>query len=199
MQRRTLLKAGVAVGAVGAVGALGATGLALWPGDRSVTPRVPLVSLPETRFPVLVAVATRVLVGTSADPVEVAHAVDQTLAYATDEARKDLALALGLLENAFTGVLTRGQARPFTLLSAKAQDDALRAWRDGVGDLRGAYHALRKLCLAAHYATPKAFAETGYGGPSLRQPEPPAIVARGPLFVDAAAAKAEELADLPAD
>jgi hypothetical protein len=183
MQRRSFLKKSLAGAVVLAVA--GATGLALWPGDRSVRPQRPLASLPERAFPVLVAVAGRVLKGTTANPVEIAHRVDDALRFSTPEARADLGDVLGLLENGLAGLLLRGQTRPFTLLPADAQDAALLAWRDSrVGLLRGAYHALRKLCLAAHYATSSSWSQVGYGGPAIPKSDPPPIEATKPLIVD---------------
>jgi hypothetical protein len=181
MDRRVFLKAGLAGGVVVAGGV---TALALRPGDRAVRPTRPLQVLPESVFPVMVAVAARVLRGTSANPLEIAHRVDETLRFAPPRSGRDLAMGLKLLENALGGVLLRGSATPFTLLDEAGQDAALIAWRDsGVVDLRGAYHGLRKLCLAAHYASTDCFAEVSYPGPSLTKPAPPAIAARAPLVV----------------
>jgi hypothetical protein len=181
MDRRVFLKAGLAGGVV--VGG-GLAALALRPGDRAVRPTRPLLVLPERVFPVLVAVAARVLRGTSANPIGIAHRVDESLRFAPPRSGRDLAMGLTLLENALGGVLLRGSATPFTLLDEAGQDAALMAWRDSdVVDLRGAYHALRKLCLAAHYASADCFAEVAYPGPSLSKPSPPAIAARAPLVV----------------
>jgi hypothetical protein len=182
MQRRSFLKRGLLGGVLLVVAAGG--GVALLPGDKSVKPSGPLSSLPESAFPVLAAVAARALAGTTASPVEIAMRVDAALRYARPEVRKDLGDALALLENALGGLLTRGTARPFTQLDEKEQDEALHRWRDSrLVLLRSAYHGLRKLCLAAHYATPAGWPETGYPGPSIPKPEPPAITARGALAV----------------
>lgn len=167
----------------------GFTALALRPGDQSVRPARPLFVLQDAVFPVLAAVAARVMRGTTASPVEIAHRVDEALRFAPPRAQRDLNLVLKLLENAVGGVLLRGSATPFTLLEEVGQDDALKAWRDSaVADLRGGYHALRKLCLAAHYASPDSFAEITYPGPSITKPTPPALAARAPLLVTEAAA-----------
>lgn len=183
MERRSFLKVGVVGSLLLAVG--GVSTLALWPGDTSVQPRRPLHVLSSSSFPVLVAAAARILNGTTANPVEIAHRVDDTLRFTFVEARVDVDRLFGLLENALGGLLLRGSARPFTLLDEAAQDAALTTWRDSdVGLLRGAYQALRKLCLAAHYASADAFVEVGYGGPSLNKPEAPAVTARGALAVD---------------
>jgi hypothetical protein len=97
------------------------------------------------------------------------------------EARTDIGQVLVLLENAFTGLLLRARPTPFTRLAPEAQDRALLAWRDSpVALLTGAYHALRKLCLAAHYATPDGWVNTGYT-PMIPKPDPPPIEARKPL------------------
>ena len=183
MQRRSLLKAAL-LGA--AVLAVAGGGLAVWPGDASARPLRPLLSISAANFPVLVAVAARVCQGTTAQPVHVAHAVDAALGFTFAEARSDMNDVLGLLESALPGLLLRGAPRPFTLLDEAGQDRALMAWRDhSVGLLRGAYHALRKLCLAAHYATPGSWPEVDYGGPLIPKPAPPPITAHGALVVDA--------------
>ena len=188
MQRRTLLKRGLLGAAL--LAAAGSGVLALRPGDNSVQPRRPLLSFSPAVFPVLVAVAARVTAETGADPIEIAHRVDAALQRATPEARADLENVFVLLENAFTGLLTRRSITPFTKLAGEAQDAALHAWRDGrITLFAGAYQALRKLCLAAHYATPAAWPDTGYT-PMIAKPDPPPIAAREalapPFVVDAA-------------
>ena len=183
MQRRSFLKRGLIGGVLLVVA--GGTAVAFIPGDTSVKPTGALFSIDARAFPVLAAVAARVLAGTTASPVDIAMKVDGALRYAAPEGRKDLSAALMLLENALGGLLLRGKATPFTELDEAAQDAALLAWRDSrLVLLRGAYHALRKLCLAAHYATPAGWPETGYPGPSIPKPEPAPITARGALHVE---------------
>lgn len=187
MQRRSFLKRGLFGGALLVVASAG--GLALLPGDRSVKPPGPLFSLSETSFPVLAAVAARVLAGTTASPVHIALAVDAALRSAPPETRKDLDAALKLLENALPSLLLRGSPTPFTELDEARQDAALAGWRASrLVILRSAYQGLRKLCLAAHYATPAGWPETGFPGPSIPKPEPPPLSARGPIHVDTAVA-----------
>ena len=162
----------------------GATGIALLPGNRSATAAGPLYVLNARTFCIMAAVAARVLASTTASPSDIAIKVDAALRYTSIESRKDINTALMLLENALAGLLFRGTPTPFTELSEAAQDAALFGWRDSrLVLLRGAYHAMRKLCLAAHYATPAGWPDTGYGGPSIAKSEPPAITARGPLRV----------------
>ncbi len=182
VRRRVFLQRGLMGGAMLA---LAAGGVALFPGDRSVTPPRALMALSQQGYAVLVAVAGRVLAQTSASPKEIAMRVDFSLRFAAPQAAKDLGAALMLLENALTSALLRANPTPFTLLNEAAQDRALLAWRDSrLVLLRGAYHALRKLCLAAHYASPQAWPEVAYPGPSIAKAEPPAIDARAPLWVN---------------
>jgi hypothetical protein len=182
MKRRSFIGVGLLGSALLVVG--GGAGLALRSGDSAVKPKRALQVLTPTAFPVMVAVAARVMLGTTGDPIEIAHRVDETLRFAPKQAQRDMNLVLGLFENALTGLLTRGQPTPFTLLSEADQDAALKAWRDSrVATLRGAYHGLRKLSLAAHYASPDAFAEVKYPGPSITKVAPPAMSARGALVV----------------
>lgn len=186
MQRRSLLKRGVFGGVLLTVAALG--GIAVMPGDSAVKPSGKLSTIDAKNFPVLVALAARVLAGTTASPSDIAMKVDQALRYTSLESQKDLNAALMLLENALTGLLLRGKPSTFTELDEKAQDAALYGWRDSkLVLLRSAYHALRKLCLAAHYATPAGWPDTGYPGPSVPKAEPAAITERGPLVASAAA------------
>lgn len=181
MKRRTFLKRGLAGGALLLVAGVG---VALIPGDRSLRPTGVLHVFSPTAFSVLAALAARVLKGTSANPVEIAMRVDSAVRRAPPETGKDLESALLLLENALPGLLLRGSPKPFSLLDADAQDRALIGWRDSrLVLLRGAYQGLRKLCLAAHYATPQSWPEVGYGGPLITKAEPPPVTARGPLAV----------------
>jgi hypothetical protein len=192
MQRRSFLKRGLLGGAV--LLAASAGGVALIPGDRSVRPTGPLHAISPRAFPVLAAVAARVLAGTTASPVEIAMRVDGALRFSAPETRADLSTALLLLENALASLLSRGTATPFTELDERGQDAALLAWRNSrLVVFRSAYQGIRKLCLASHYATPAGWPETGYGGPSIPKPEPPPITARGALFAGADPLSAEPL------
>lgn len=194
MKRRGFLRLGIIGGAL--LLASGTT-VALLPGDRSVRPRTPLATLSEAQFAVLVAVAARVLARTTADPLSAAHGVDTALAFAPPEVQKDLGLALGLLENALVSLLTGGPPTPFTMLKEADQDAAFARWGSSrIALLRSAYQGLRKLCLAAHYATPAAAAALGYT-PPIPKPEPSAISARGALMVDAAAVRARDEVEMP--
>lgn len=164
MQRRTLLKRGLFGGALLAVG--GGTALALFPSRRVHAPRRPLAALDEARFNVMAAIAARVVVVEGADPVEIAHTVDDALARAVPEARSDLLSVLGLLESALVGALLDARLRPFTQLDPEDQDRVLLAWRDSRLTLRrGAYKALKNLCVTSFYRKESGWAAAGYPGP----------------------------------
>lgn len=167
---------------VGVAGSAAATYLGLQSSTELPVPRRALASLDPVSFGVLAVFAGRILPFEGADPLEIAHGVDMSLRYATPEARSDMGLVLGLLENSLSGLLTRGQATLFSELSPEAQDEAIRRWGNSpVETLRAATNALRKLCLGVHYATLENARETGYAGPPLDKPEPSPMAARAPL------------------
>lgn len=179
MNRRSFLKGAAA--AAGAVG-LGGAVLGLRESEALPEPTSELHVLDPTSFGVLAVFAGRILPFAGADRMAIAHGVDASLRYATPEAQNDMGLVLGVLENGLSGLLTRGSATLFSELSPEDQDRAIERWGDsGVGLLRGATNALRKLCLGNHYALLANAQATGYPGPPIDKPEPPAITARGAL------------------
>lgn len=180
MDRRRFLQRGLVGGALLTVG--GGGYLALRGGKLDVTPREPLRALDAAVFPVLVAVAARLIHADTKDPVAVAHGVDLALAFQPPEAKKDLNMALALLENGLFGLFTRASPRTFTELSPDAQDRALKGWQTSrLVLLRGAFTALKRLCLGAHYASLDAAREVGYPGPPFEKPAAPPIVSDQPL------------------
>jgi hypothetical protein len=163
VNRRTFLRRGLFGGAVLA---LGAGGLALYPGRRVASTTRALRVLDEERFQVLAAVAARVVLAPGADPVAIAHGVDEALSRAVPEAQSDMKNLLGLFENALPGLLFDGRFSPFTRLQGAAQDRVLEAWRDSrLIVRRSGYHALRRLCLGVYYGDPLAWPSIHYGGP----------------------------------
>jgi hypothetical protein len=164
MNRRTFIRRGLFGGLLLAVG--GSIGLVAWPSDQHVQARRPLRALDARQFAILVAVAGRMVTAPAADPVTIAERVDAQMATAPPEARADFGKLLMLLESAFAGFVLAVRARPFTRLSAAAQDDVLADWRDSrLTVRRSGFSVLRKLTQAAHYAAPEAWADVGYPGP----------------------------------
>lgn len=168
MNRRTFIRRGLFGGLLLALG--GSIGLATWSSDRMRRPKRALRALDERQFAILAAVAARTVGSPQADPIEIAHRVDLQMSLAGAEARGDFGQLLLLFENALAGLLFDGRARPFTRLSPQAQDAVLEHWRTSRLTLRrSGYGVLRKLTQAAWYASPEAWAETGYPGPPTLQ------------------------------
>lgn len=177
-------------GLVGGAALVAASGgyLALRRGKTTPAAPRPLKALAPANFPLLVAVIARVIPpGSDADPVQIALAIDETLTYTPPVVQEEMNLGMRLLENGLAGLLTRGSATPFTLLSPEAQDQALLRWRDAdVGQLNAAYHGLRKLTLGKFYQDLKHGREIGYPGPVFEKPDPGPIEPRArisPPFV----------------
>jgi hypothetical protein len=163
LSRRSLLKKGLLGGAL----LLGSgIGLAKWPSRRTASPRRALRVFDETQFSVLAAVAARTVTAPGADPVAIAHSVDEGFALQPAEVQRDFKQLLTLFENALAGVLLDHRLRPFTRLDSEGQDATLRAWRDSrIALRRGGYLALRSLTTSAHYACSSTWAALGYPGP----------------------------------
>lgn len=160
--RRGFLKRGL----IGGVLLSAAGGLGLWPSAAGVAPRQALLVLGERHFAILAAIAARTVTAPGADPVAIAHGVDATLARSPREVQDDFLRLLLVFEGALTGLLLDGRIGPFTRLSPEAQDAALEAWRDSRLVLRRTgYIALKKLTIAAYYATPESWAGVKYPGP----------------------------------
>jgi hypothetical protein len=161
--RRSFLRRGLWGGLLLAAGGVG---LGVWPTRVDFRPRRRLLVVDERRFAVLAAVAARTVRAPGADPVEIAHRTDETLALAPVEAQKDFRDLLGLFENALAGLVLDGRPRPFTRLAAADQDRVLEHWRDSrLLVRRSGYLALRKITQAAHYSQPSTWESVGYPGP----------------------------------
>lgn len=180
MKRRVFLKRGLIGGAVLAVGG---TGLAAWPTSLKFKPTRATTVLDERRFAIFAAIAARVVTVSGADPVAIAHTVDDALARAAPEAQKDIRDALMLFDNALAGALLDFRFGPFTSLDPAGQDAVLASWRDSrLMVRRGAYKALKNLCVTSFYRKEHAWAAAGYPGPpdadllrkSLESMQPPA-------------------------
>ncbi len=163
--RRTFLKRGL-FGGVALV--LGGVGLGAIPGAHVADPARALAVLDGRAFQVLVAVARRVITAGGADHVAIVHRIDDGLGALPPEAQKDLVGLLHLFDNALASALFDRRVVPFTQLAGPEQDAALDAWRDSsLAVRRSGYHALRKLCLVAHWGEESSFsAIEGYAPPA---------------------------------
>lgn len=190
MDRRTLFKRTLIGGALVSLG--GSTLLALRRGPDVEGMPADLAVLDADTFRVLVAIAEVSVPCPRPTAVLVATRVDTALSYGSPRSQKDLKQGLLVVENALLGLFIRRQATPFSTLDIEGREHALAALRDSPSStLRGAYHALRRLCVAAYYAGEKESRETGYPGPPFEKPPAPPIDAGralSPPFVVAVAA-----------
>jgi hypothetical protein len=162
--RRSFLKKGLFGGALLA---LGGGGLALYPSAHVASPTAPLRVLTPASFQVLVAVAGTMVIAKGADPVVIAHAIDEALTRVTPEAQADMNKLLGLLENALPGLLLDARVGPFTRLSAETRVRVLETWSTSRFAIRRTgYQALRKLCIASYYLDEPSWAPLGYAPPT---------------------------------
>lgn len=179
MNRRRFLKRGIFGGALLAFG--GTTFVAVRSTTRGPAP-TDLYAIDPKVFSVLVAVAARMVDAPEKDPFLVARAVDTALAFQPPESQKDVNTVLALLENGLFGLITRATPRLFTELSEERQDRALASWQTSrLTLLRGAFTALKRLCLASHYAILENAQAVGYPGPPFEKPAPPPISFDQPL------------------
>lgn len=167
MQRRSLLKLGVAAGAVLA---LAGGGLALWQRGLSADGR-----LTAAGRAVFDALARAILDGSlPAEPAARRPAIDAQLAR-IDAAiaafppavRGELADLLGLLASTPGRLTFAGLATDWPDATVAELQAMLERWRFSSLSLRQqAYHALRELTNAGFYADPQAWAAMGYPGPT---------------------------------
>jgi hypothetical protein len=138
-----------------------------------------LYALSPKEYLVLRAIAARMLrpdepaEGEEAYPgpasLDVASAIDVFVARLDDANRTDLKRLIHLVEHGLP--ITAGETSRFTRLSGEAQDRVLEAMETSpVGLLRGAFNALKSLCVMAYFASPLTWGPIGYDGPLVRRP-----------------------------
>ena len=103
------------------------------------------------------------------EELEVASQIDVFVARLDDANRRDLRSLIHLVEHALP--LSAGFARRFTRLSGAEQDQVLEAMEtSSVGLLRGAFNALKALCVMAFFSHPLTWGAIGYDGPLVARP-----------------------------
>ncbi|MCP4503935.1 MAG: hypothetical protein GY822_28760 [Deltaproteobacteria bacterium] len=184
MQRRDVLKRGLLGGALltfGSSAYLGTrSGKIVVPADAAV-----LGVFDAHAYSVMVAVCETVL-PPGANVKRAAYNVDQSLLNAPARTHRDLTEALHLLDNSLVGFFTRGSLKVFTEMSFGDENpqrqQALLSWRNSkLTLLRGAYHSLRRLAFAGHYAENDNTKIIHYPGPPFEKTDPGPILARAPL------------------
>lgn len=172
VSRRRFIRLGLAGSA-----ALGLGGVFAWQTSGYKVPSEVsrrLRSLSPKEYLIVKAVASRVLRRDAEDlptpdELHVAAYVDTLVAELDDANRKDLKRVLHLLEHA----LPWSAAKPsrFTRLDGAAQDAVLTSMMtSSVGLLRGAFEALKSLCVMAYFRDARTWGPIGYDGPLVGRP-----------------------------
>jgi hypothetical protein len=148
---------------------LGAAGLALFPGKR-VPPQDWLLTFTESEYSTLVALIETVSPGSSGVPsgVELGVAAELDTLFSTlpPENGAEIALALGLIENALVGAILDARPRPFSRLPLERRAEIWAAWCTSRIPLRRTvYKGLNALILATTWGHPEMTALAGYSGP----------------------------------
>lgn len=178
--RRSFLKKGLVGGALLAAGGgawLSTRHTALPPGLGG-----PFQVFSAEESAVLVAVAERLVPERPRFPrpraIGVAARMDAIAAQADPATQEELRRLVRLFESAAAGLVLDGQPRLFTASAPEQQDRRLSAWAASrIALRRTGYRALRRLALAAYYASPETWASVGYPGPPIavggaRRPAP---------------------------
>lgn len=166
MNRRSLLKVGLAGSALLALGGIGL-------GLRSGRPRVPqttLRALNPRAFDALAAAAEVLVPGgdglPTAHEVQVAEGVDEALAHCHPGVQKEMNQVLGLLENALSGLILDGRTQCFSACDAPTRLDILVSWQNAdTAVLRSAFKAIHGFCSGVYWSSPLLAPHIGYPGP----------------------------------
>ncbi len=148
---------------------LGATGLALFPGKKVPTDGW-LLTFSESQYSTLVALVETVSPGGSGIPsgvdLGVAAELDTLFSTLPPENGAEIALALGLIENALVGALLDARPRPFSRLPLERRAEIWTTWSTSRIPLRRTvYKGLNALILATTWGHPEMTALAGYPGP----------------------------------
>ena len=105
----------------------------------------------------------------SPEELGVAASIDVFVARLDDANRTDLLRLIHLVEHVLPW--SAGHASRFTRLSGSAQDEVLAAMEtSSVGLLRGAFDALKSLCVMGFFSHPLTWGPIGYDGPLVGRP-----------------------------
>lgn len=133
-----------------------------------------LEALSPKEFLIVSALAARILRRDADDlplpeEVDAALTIDALVSQLDEANRRDLLRLLHALEHALP--LSVGVPSRFTRASAEDQDAVLRAMSESsVGLLRGAFSALKSLCVMAYFSHPLSWGAIGYDGPWVNRP-----------------------------
>ncbi|MBK8168769.1 MAG: gluconate 2-dehydrogenase subunit 3 family protein [Sandaracinaceae bacterium] len=172
VSRRRFLKVGVAGSAALALGGALAWQTRGYEVPAAVSSRLRALSPKE--YLIAKAVAARVLRRDADDlpmpeELHVAEYIDGMVARLDEANRTDLKRLLHVLEH----VLPWSAAKPsrFTRLDGAGKDAVLASMMSSsVGLLRGAFEALKSLCVMAYFRDARTWGAIGYDGPLLNRP-----------------------------
>lgn len=175
LSRRRLLKSGlVGLGVIG----LASAGLVLQRTKTIPLPKDGLLTFTPEQYAIFSAVAQRccppasrepgkpAVRGAGPDDLDVALMADRLLAYADDDMKAGMQLALTVIESNVAGALFFERTAPFTQLSPEDQDRVLYAFSTSkVGLRRTVFRALSGFSGSLYYGDPSVWPSVGYPGP----------------------------------
>lgn len=173
LSRRRLVRLGLGGAALLGVGGLFAYQSSGYDVPAATAAR--LYALTPKEFLIVGALSERILRRDADDlplpeEVEAAFTIDLLVAQLDADNRRDLLRLLHALEHVLP--LSTGVASRFTRASGEQKDAILRAMSEhDVGLLRGAFNALKSLCVMAYFSHPLTWGAIGYDGPLVARPE----------------------------
>ena len=167
LTRRQLVRRGV-VGTL-LVAVAGAAGAFWWP-TRRRRPHPGLRVLDEREASILAAVAETVLAieprAPGPEEVDVVGRVDAILARSPADVQREFTRLLRIFENGATGLATATGWTSFTAASPSSRQGRLRSWQTSrVALFRTGFQAMKRLCGACYYSSPRSWEAIGYPGP----------------------------------
>lgn len=172
LTRRRFVRLGVGGAAVLAAGGLFAYQTSGYEVPAATAAR--LYALSPKEFLIVSALAARVLRRDADDlplpeEIDAAFSIDLLVARLDRDDRRDLLRLLHALEHVLP--LSAGVPSRFTRASGEDQDAVLRSMSTGsVELLRGAFDALKSLCVMAYFSHPATWGAIGYDGPLVNRP-----------------------------
>lgn len=172
VSRRRFVRLGL-----GGAALLGVGGVLAWQTsgyEVSAETAARLYALSPKEYLIVSALAARMLRRDAEDlptpeELEAALAIDVLVARLDADNRRDLLRLLHALEHVLP--LSVGVASRFTRASGPEQDLVLQAMSEhSVGLLRGAFSALKSLCVMAYFSSPLTWGAIGYDGPLVSRP-----------------------------
>ena len=167
MNRRTLLKFGVAGTALLAVGGVGVSLQSSAPAPQPVDG---LRVLSDQEHAALHAIAEALLPGTRGFPtaaeIGVATKVDTALSHMHPSDVFEIKMIIRMMENGLFNFVFNRNLRPLSRQTVEVRQSILDSWRIGKPwPTRAMFKSIHDLCAASYYTDPRVFPHIGYPGP----------------------------------